>query len=236
LLATTIGLIVLALVVFVVGGRMIGKTFENHPSFSAIPSVLTEHDPLTELALPYQYASAPIPALDVQVDRTATWGTTHGCATFAELCRVAERLGPDLPAASRVRPFTIEPLAWNTYTALDTPLLDGGLVFAVPILAVAGLLVGFIWSAARGRHVTAVSTYALIAPAIVTAYGQFNFTAPHIIGAIIISVVTLALCGQAAVAYWSGWHTTPSAAAGRKPCRRHTEEGARTLGWSGERR
>lgn len=197
-LASTAGLAVLALGVFIVGGHAIGKTFENHPSLSGLPGPLTEHDALNELALPYEYASASIPALDVQMERTTAWGVTYGCAAFAELCRVIERLGPDLAVASRVRPFTSEPLTWNTYTVFDIPLLDGGLVLAVPILTLVGFMLGALWTAARQGGAIAVSLYALLAPGLVTAYGQFNFTAPHLIGAIIISGMALAVCDRVA--------------------------------------
>jgi hypothetical protein len=183
----------LALVVFIAGGKLIGKTFANNPGLQAVPSAFTQHARLRVLALPYEYASAPIAALDLQVDAASTWGTTHGCAAFSESCRVLERLGvSDVHAVPRVRPFTREPLPWNTYTALDIPLMDGGIAFVIPLTGLVGCALGGLWSVGRRRSTLGLCAYALLAPAAVTASGSFNFTAPHLLGAILISFVAFA--------------------------------------------
>jgi hypothetical protein len=179
---------VLALVIFIVGGNVIGKTFANNLQLQALPSTFTQHPRLRVLALPYEYASAPIAALEVQVDAATPFGTTHGCAAFSEACRVLNRLGLPLQGASRIRPFTNAPLPWNTYTALDLPLLDGGVVFVVPILALIGILLGSLWQFAQRDFLTATCAYAILAPAAVASSGSFNFTAPYLVGAVIIAL------------------------------------------------
>jgi hypothetical protein len=183
----------LSLTVFLAGGRLVGKTFENNPSLQAVPSTFTAHREWSQFALPYEYASAPIAALDVQVDSASTWGSSHGCAVFSEACRVLNRVGFGVHGVSRVRPFTADPLPWNTYTALDMPLLDGGLVFAIPIVGLLGLILGALWSLARRRSLLAASAYAIFAPAALTSSGAFNFTAPHFLGAVFIALASTEL-------------------------------------------
>jgi hypothetical protein len=183
----------LSLTIFLAGGQLVGKTFENNPSLQAVPSTFTAHREWSLFALPYEYASAPIAALDVQVDATRTWGSSHGCAALSEACRVLNRIGFDVHGVSRVRPFTAEPLRWNTYTALDVPLLDGGLAFAIPIVGLIGLLLGALWSLARRRSLLAASAYAILSPAALTSSGSFSFTAPHFLGAIFIALASTEL-------------------------------------------
>jgi hypothetical protein len=183
----------IALTVFVVGGNLIGKTYANNPGIQAVTSTFKEHPRLRVLALPYEYATAPIAALDVEVDASTRWGETGGCAAFSEACRVLHRLGLDVVGTSRVRPFTSDPLPWNTYTGLDVPLLDGGFVLAVPIVALAGLVLGCLWSLARRRIAMAICAYAILAPASVTSAGSFNFTAPHLVGGVLIAIVAITL-------------------------------------------
>jgi len=188
-----VGVAVLALLIFVVGGRLIGKTYANNPSIQAVPSAFRDHPGLRVLALPYEYASAPIPALDVQVHASTAWGRTHGCAALSEACRVLHKFGLPLEGASRIRPFTTDPLPWNTYTALDIPLLDGGYVLAIPIVGLCGLLMGWLWALASRRSFLAICAYAILAPAAATSYGSFSFTAPHLIGAVLVAFAGLAL-------------------------------------------
>jgi hypothetical protein len=180
-----------AVIVFVIGGNLIGKTYANNPGIQEVSSTFTKHPHLRVLALPYEYASAPIAALDVQVDASTPWGTTNGCAAFSEECRVLGRLGFGLTGTSRIRPFTTDPLPWNTYTALDVPLLDGGYILAIPILGLFGLLLGLLWNLAQRRNVFGVCTYAILAPAAVTASGSFNLTAPHLVGAVVIALTAI---------------------------------------------
>jgi hypothetical protein len=181
--------------VFVLGGRLIGKTFENNSYLQAVPSVFRDHRSISDAALPYQYSTAPIAALDVRVEASTTWGTSYGCATLSDGCRILSALGADLEPVDRVRPFTAEPLPWNTYTALDAPLIDGGLALCAPIVGILGLLVGSLWGLAQRQSAYAVSAYALLAPAMLTASGSFSFTASHLLGAILISSALLLGCG-----------------------------------------
>ena len=187
------GVGVFAVVVFVIGGTLIGKTYANNPGIQEVSSAFTKHPRLRVLALPYEYASAPIAALDVQVDASTPWGTAHGCAAFSEECRVLRRLGLGLQGTSRIRPFTADPLPWNTYTALDVPLLDGGYLLAIPIVGLVGLVLGWLWTRARGHNVFAICAYAVLAPAAVTSSGSFNLTAPHLVGAVVIALTAIVL-------------------------------------------
>jgi hypothetical protein len=193
LIAGAVLVATLSLAIFVTGGRLVGKTFENNPSLQAVPSTFRAHREWSVFALPYEYASAPIAALDIQVSAATTWGSAHGCAALSETCRVLGRLGFPVQGVSRVRPFTKEPLQWNTYTALDVPLLDGGLALAVPIMGVIGLFFGSLWSFARRHWLVAVCIYAVFVPAALTSSGAFNFTAPHLVGAALISLASIGL-------------------------------------------
>ena len=187
------GVAAFTLVVLMVGGFLVGKTFANNRYLQDVPSIFRDYDAVSDLALPYAYASAPIAALDVHVDNTSLLGSTHGCAIFAEECDVLHKIGVAPQGHERIRPFTREPLPWNTYTALDLPLLDGGFIFAIPIVGLVGLLVGALWTRARDGSVLAISWYALLVPALLAAFTQFNFTAPYVVGAIVIVAVFLAV-------------------------------------------
>ena len=181
----------LALVVFLIGGQLIGKTFSNNRDLQILPSVFSQHRSLSMLALPYQYATAPIAALDVQVGVARALGDGHGCATFPAACSVLRKIGVHAPNVKKIRPFTAAPLPWNTYTALDVALIDGGRVLAVPIIGLLGVLAGLIWRWANLRRLLGQIAYALEAAALITAFGSFNFTAPDLLGAFLICAVTL---------------------------------------------
>lgn len=181
----------LAFAVFVVGGRLIGKTYANNSYIQATPSTFTRHPSVRVLALPYEYASAPVAALDAQVASTSILGTSHGCAVFSDLCRVLRKVGlsRNIEPVPRVRPFTLPPLPWNTYTGLDVPLMDGGFIFVVPIVGMLGCAMGLFWRAARQRTYVGISAYSVLSVAVVTSAGSFNYTAPYLIGAILISLM-----------------------------------------------
>jgi len=182
------GLVVLGLTVFLLVGALIGKTFANNEDLQRIPSVFTKYSALAQLALPYEYVTAPIAALNVQVSVATPWGDAHGCALASSLCAALRKAGLRVPVVRRVRPFTAPPLKWNTYTALDAPLIDGGKGLVMPIVAVIGLAVGLLWRAARRRTILGAIGYSIEAVALVTASGSSNFTAPHLIGALVFSV------------------------------------------------
>ena len=68
---------VFTLLVFSVGGAILGKTLENN-DLGKIASPLTEERLLRPFALPYQYASAPIAALEGQVQAARRTEHTMG--------------------------------------------------------------------------------------------------------------------------------------------------------------
>ena len=92
---------------------------------------------------------------------------------------------------SRVRPFTRNPLPWNTYTGLDLPLQDFGFIGALVGLAAVGILLGGLWRAALFRWRHALLLYPIAASAAVASSIQFNFTAPQLLGAMIMTSVLL---------------------------------------------
>jgi hypothetical protein len=186
----------LTLAVFTAGGALIGNTYHANADLHQVPSVFRSHPLISGLALPYAYASAPIAALGVQIDVASTWGDGHGCATLPPACSALRRVGIEAPAVSRIRPFTSQPLAWNTYTALDAPLIDFGSALAIPALALLGFGIGALWRAALGRGALAITAYSVQAAALVTASGSFNFSASHLLGAILVSAAALAIAGR----------------------------------------
>lgn len=186
-------LLVFVLGIFTVGGAIIGKTLDNSP-LGQVASPLTEHELLRPFALPYQYATAPIPALDLQAEVAASTDHAFGCATWSVLCRVGARAGLDVVPEPAIRPFTSRPLPWNTYTAIDLPLIDGGPAFAALFFVVVGWLVGTVWLAAQRGFASATALYALYSCVLAYAAIQNNFFAPHIVGA---SLLALLLIGAA---------------------------------------
>ena len=96
-------------------------------------------------------------------------------------------------AEPTIRPFTRPPLPWNTYTALDLPLLDGGPIFVIAFFALAGAWLGWLWRRARERDVLALGLYAIYAPVVLYSVIQNNFFAPHIVGAALLAVAFLML-------------------------------------------
>lgn len=189
--STLVGGACLAVVVLVAGGLIIGKTYENSSALRTTPSWFTEHPEASVLALPYQYASSPIAAFDVLVPATKPLGGEHGCATLTIACRALQGLGLQVEPVPAVRPFTAEPLKWNTFTALDLPLLDGGWLLLAPLLAALGWGVGRVWRAARAGRPAAIVSYGILAAALLSAFGSFAFLAPHLVGAAIIAVACM---------------------------------------------
>lgn len=208
------GVIVLAVSVLIVGGNVIGKTFESS-EISTIRSTFTDRPALSALALPYQYASAPIAGLDVQMDALGSVERTDGCATVEWACTLLSRAGFDAKPYPRIRPFTLPPLKWNTYTALDAPLLDGGPWLVPVVIGAFGFIMGTLWTLASFGAVGGRILYAILTPAVLTSTGSNNFTAPYLVGAAALSVILLV-----AFSRWS-----PEAHGGR----------ARPVVWRGHR-
>lgn len=182
---------VFVLAVFTAGGAIIGKTLDNNP-LASVSSPLTEERLLRPLALPYQYASAPIAGLEVQSGVAGAIPDALGCASFAMVCQIGRRAGLDMAPEPLVRPFTQAPLPWNTYTALDLPLIDGGALFAIAYFALLGCLAGMLWRGACEGSAVAVAAYAIYASALLYSATQNNFFAPHIVGACVIAALLLA--------------------------------------------
>jgi hypothetical protein len=191
IVAAVLAVALASLVVLVGGGSLIGKTFENN-EISTIDSVFTRHKALESLALPYQYVSAPIAALNVEISTTPTWGRAAGCASLSPACTVFHPIGLAPPAEPHIRPFTGAPLPWNTYTALDNALLDGGLALFAPIMLLTGVLLGLLWAFARTGSAIGLLVYGIEGAATVFSAGQSVFLAPHMIGAILAVLVLVA--------------------------------------------
>jgi hypothetical protein len=183
---------VFTIAVFIAGGQLIGKTYANSP-LVRLDHVFSRHEAIAPLGLPYLYASAPVAALERQVQLVSPLGRTWGCANLSAACSALEAAGVDVSAEPRTRPFTGSPIAWNTYTALDLPLIDGGFLFALPIVGLQGMLVGVCWGLARRRRAAGVVAYAVFSSAVIFSFAQSNFTAPNVLGAVVFALIALAL-------------------------------------------
>lgn len=181
---------IVAIGIFTIGGSLIGKTFANS-ELATIDSTFERHAPLRSAALPYEYMSASIAAFGLEVGLANHLPRTSGCASFGYLCSILRHAGLDVEPFPEVRPFTAAPLKWNTYTALDAPLLDGGPWLVIPAAILAGIVSGIIWAAARQRRLLALVCYAALTPAIVTAHGSNNFTAPLLLGSVVVALGAL---------------------------------------------
>jgi hypothetical protein len=179
--------IVIALGVFTLGGSLIGKTL-NNSELASIDSALVRHPLLRPIALPYLYLSAPVAAFGLEASIADRLPHFYGCASFGYVCSILHHAGLHVPSFPEVRPFTAAPLAWNTYTSLDAPLLDGGVWMVIPAAVLAGIFLGALWLAARERKLLALLGYAILVSSIVTAAGSNNFTASYLLGAIIIVI------------------------------------------------
>ncbi|MGH2957571.1 MAG: hypothetical protein ACRDL6_11330 [Solirubrobacterales bacterium] len=190
LVAGGVVLAALALTTMLIIGELQGKTFGNS-ALQAVPSPFTEHEALEPLALPYEYASASFGALNEQVAVSPTWGETQGCAVGNAACSLLQAAGVDVEPDPFVHGFTGPPLRWNLYTGLDLPIRDGGTALALPIVALAGLAFGWLWSTARGGSTFALVAYAISGPTLLFSGNQFGFVYPHILGAIAIALLLL---------------------------------------------
>jgi hypothetical protein len=181
---------IVAIGIFTIGGSLIGKTF-NNSELATIDSTFERHASLRSAALPYEYMSAPIAAFGLEVGLANHLPRTTGCAFFGYICSILRHAGLEVEPLRAVRPFTAAPLKWNTYTSLDAPLLDGGPWLVVPAAILAGILSGLTWAAARRRRLFGLVCYAALTPAIVTAAGSNNFTAPLLLGAMVVALGAL---------------------------------------------
>jgi hypothetical protein len=156
-------------------------------------SVFTRHRAVRELSLAYQYATASLPSLDQLLPVAGKLGRDRGCATLAVACSVLRGIGLPLRAEPAIRPFTASPLPWNTYTALDAPVLDGGWLLAAPICALLGAFVGFAWAVSATGRTWGVILYAVQGTATLFASIQANFFISHYLAAILLALFALRL-------------------------------------------
>ena len=199
LLISAGALAAVVIIVFLAGGVLIGKTYAHNPQVQSTPSTFTRHRWLDSMALPYEYASAPIAALEVQNEAATALGDGHGCAILHPLCTGLADLGFHVPYIPTIRPFTAAPLPWNTFTALDLPLIDFGKLFLIPIFALVGCACGAVWRRARRYGALAIITYALLSVALLTSSGSFNFLAPQLVGALFLTSVCMWLVTHVSV-------------------------------------
>jgi hypothetical protein len=152
-------------------GAVIGKTYDNS-TIGQFDNFFSRHPAASSLALPYQDMTAGIPALDLLVANSTTWGRAHGCATAPIACGVVRKLGVPAVRVPVAAPFTRAPLQWNAYTFLDRFLIDAGTALALVLVAITGAGGGYLWARARAGSTAAVLVYAISAPALVFAYRQ----------------------------------------------------------------
>lgn len=186
--------VIVGLLIFSVGGAIIGKTFSAN-EVSTINSVFTRHQNLSILAIPYEYASAPIAGLQREVELSTTWGEGYGCATFAFVCQVLRKAGLHAEPEPAIRAATKAPLRWNTYTGLDFWLIDGGLALMAPIAFAFGAIMGGLWAGAKSGRAGMVIVYAIFGSTLLFSAYQNNFFAPQIVGSAMIVMAAL-LTGQ----------------------------------------
>jgi oligosaccharide repeat unit polymerase len=163
------GVVILAM--FIGLGSLLGKTYRNS-TVGDFDNFFSRSPAVSALALPYQDLSASIPALDLLVGASTTWGRAHGCATMPPACGVLRKLGAPLVRVPVAGPFTKAPLPWNAYTFLDRFLIDGGTALTLVLLGITASLAGYFWGRAKAGSVYGVIIYAITVPALVAAYRQ----------------------------------------------------------------
>ncbi len=171
LVAPAIAASVVILALFIGLGSLLGKSYGNS-SIGDFDNFFSRHPAVSSLALPYQDLSADIPALDLLVGVSTTWGNAHGCATAPPVCGVVRKLGVPALRVPVAGPFTKAPLPWNGYTFLDRFLIDGGTALTLVLVGITGVLAGFFWARARAGAASGIIIYAISVPALVSAYRQ----------------------------------------------------------------
>jgi oligosaccharide repeat unit polymerase len=156
---------------FVGLGSLLGKTY-SRSGMGAFDNFFSRHPVVSSLALPYQDLTASIPALDVLVNVSTTWGRAHGCATVPPACGLIRKLGVPAVRVPVAGPFTKAPLRWNAYTFLDRFLIDGGTALALIFVVATGVLAGYFWARARAGSAAGIVVYALGVPAVLGVYRQ----------------------------------------------------------------
>jgi hypothetical protein len=201
LLAMLLAAAVAVLALFFGLGAVIGKTYGNS-TIGQFDNFFSRHPAVSSLALPYEDLTAGIPALDLLVADSTTWGRAHGCATAPIACGVVRKLGVPAVRVPVAAPFTAAPLQWNAYTFLDRFLIDAGTALALVLVAITGAVAGYLWARARAGSTAAILLYAISAPALVFAYRQ------NLIELVFVASVLgcgLLLAGRALSRLRGGW-------------------------------
>jgi oligosaccharide repeat unit polymerase len=159
------------LALFIGLGSLLGKTYGNS-TVGEFDNFFSRHPATKSLALPYQDLSAGIPALDLLVGASSTWGRAHGCATAPPVCGVIRKLGVPVVRVPVAGPFTKAPMPWNAYTFLDRYLIDGGTALSLLFVVATGAFAGYFWARARARSAADMIVYAIGLSALVSAYRQ----------------------------------------------------------------
>ncbi len=172
-------------------GAVIGKTYGSS-GIGQFDNFFSRNPALSSLALPYEDLTAGIPALDLLVRDSTTWGRAHGCATAPIACGVVRKLGVPAVRVPVTAPFTRAPLQWNAYTFLDRFLIDAGTALSLVLVAITGALAGFLWARARAGRTIAILLYAISAPALVFAYRQNLIELVLLAGVVAVALLLLA--------------------------------------------
>lgn len=180
----------LSLLLFVVMGQLVGKTYANS-DLGTVRSFFTEHPDVEALGTPYMYASAPIGALNVLVQNPPA-DRSDGCAMLSVVCVVLSHAGLEAKPTPPIRPFTADPIPWNTYTALDDAIRDFGFLGVPIVFSLLGLVCGWLWVAVRRGRLGGTAVYAVISTSIITSAGANSFAAGHVLGAMGLALVSLA--------------------------------------------
>ena len=188
LAATTVG--VCAVAVFLGMGSLLGKSFDAS-DVRTFDNTFVRMEPLQPLALPYQYVTAPLPAFDVISAATPVTGR-GACQTLSPLCSLGQKLGLPVEPEPSLTGFTGAPAAWNTFTALYAPMVDGGRLLGGLIIFAEGLLFGLLWGAVRAGSLYAAGAYAITSAAVIYSTVENTLLQPHLIGAALIAVVLIA--------------------------------------------
>ncbi|HWG08650.1 MAG TPA: hypothetical protein VN672_06545 [Solirubrobacteraceae bacterium] len=189
LLAMGLAAAVTILTLFFGLGAVIGKTYGSS-GIGQFDNFFSRNPAVSSLALPYEDLTAGIPALDVLVHNSTTWGRAHGCATAPIACGVVRKLGVPAVRVPVTAPFTRAPLQWNAYTFLDRFLIDGGTALTLVLVAATGTIAGYLWARARAGATVAILVYSISAPALVFAYRQ-NLIELVLLAAVLAAVLLL---------------------------------------------
>jgi oligosaccharide repeat unit polymerase len=170
LIALLLAVGIAALVVFIGVGAIIGNTYQTN-DVSKFDNLFSRNSAISWAAPAYVDVSAPIPALEIAVHVSNTWGRAYGCATWPFECHMLHRLGLHVEQQPLRPPFTQFPLPWNAYTFLGSLLNDGGTALVLLLVGLCGALCGAIWSLHRVSPYGTLA-YAFVVPALVWAYRQ----------------------------------------------------------------